>query len=391
MGSRDPSGGAASSRARGPNPAQIVAFRQRHGKVMVMNYRLPALLATVSLALVPSAAHATGTHLIVAGETLSGIAAANGLSAQALAAANGLSPSAFVVSGRTLTIPAPGATANVPAPLNGYRVRTGDTLGGIAAEHGVTLAQLAAANGLAPHGVLVVGTSLRLPSGAGAPVAAVSPGAPQTSATGLRLVNPGETLWGIALANGITPAALAAANGLSVQAHVIAGTRLKIPARGAAVAAPVTTTSPTSTAQPATQRTGAVGPAGRLTAAQIGSIAAQHGAPASLATAIAWQESGFNNAMVSPANARGIMQVMPSAWDYVQNELGAGPLDPASPTDNVRAGSLLLRQLLRETGDPATAVAAYYQGLTSVRRIGMLPETKQYVANVLSLQSRFGG
>src|SRR3712207_7957109 len=50
---------------------------------------------------------------------------------------------------------------------------------------------------------------------------------------------------------------------------------------------------------------------GRLTAGQIGSIAAQHGAPGSLATAIAWQESGFNNGMLSSANARGIMQVLP--------------------------------------------------------------------------------
>ncbi|MCZ4491615.1 MAG: LysM peptidoglycan-binding protein, partial [Conexibacter sp.] len=120
-------------------------------------------------------------------------------------------------------------------------------------------------------------------------------------------------------------------------------------------------------------------------------IAGQNGAPASLATAIAWQESGFNNNMVSVANARGIMQVIPSSWDYVQNNLGAGRLDPASPSDNVRAGSILLAHLLRNTGDPATAVAAYYQGLGSVRRIGMLPETRQYVANVMALRSRFGG
>ncbi len=75
----------------------------------------------------------------------------------------------------------------------------------------------------------------------------------------------------------------------------------------------------------------------------------------------------------------------------MQLPLGAGRLDPASPSDNVRAGSVLLAHLLRETGDPATAAAAYYQGLGSVRRIGMLPETRRYVANVLALRSRFGG
>jgi len=35
--------------------------------------------------------------------------------------------------------------------------------------------------------------------------------------------------------------------------------------------------------------------------------------------------------------------------------------------------------------------AAYYQGLASVRRIGMLPETRRYVANVMALRARFGG
>jgi soluble lytic murein transglycosylase-like protein len=185
----------------------------------------------------------------------------------------------------------------------------------------------------------------------------------------------------VAQANGVTPAALAAANGIAPDAHIIAGTHLRIPAGVTAVSAPVTSSG----------AGGPVATGGRLSAAQIASIAAQHGAPASLATAIAWQESGFNNNMVSVANARGIMQVMPSTWDYVQRSLASGPLDPSSPTDNVRAGSLLLGQLLRDTGDPATAVAAYYQGLGSVRRIGMLPETRQYVANVLALRSRFGG
>ena len=65
---------------------------------------------------------------------------------------------------------------------------------------------------------------------------------------------------------------------------------------------------------------------------------------------------------------------------------------PSSPTDNVKAGSLYLAHLLRETGgDPTMAAAAYYQGLSSVRRIGMLPETQRYVANVMALRSRFGG
>lgn len=357
--------------------------------VVGMSLRLSALAAVLSAVLLPAATAAppaaAATHLVAAGETLSGIAAANGLSPAAVAAANGLSPDAHVIAGTSLEIPAPGtapaaATAE-PAPLGGYRVRLGDTLSAIAAEHGVSVDALAGANGLDPSAPLPVGTSLRLPA-----EGTTSTGAPATSSTGQRLVNPGETLWSIAMANGITPAALAAANGLDPEAHIIAGTHLTIPAAGSSG---VSSAVEGSTALPTGSAPTATG--GSLDGATIGQIAASNGAPSSLAQAIAWQESGFNNDMVSVANARGIMQVMPATWDYVQHNLTSTPLDPNSPADNVRAGSLLLGQLLRETGDPATAVAAYYQGLGSVREIGMLPATRQYVANVLALQQRFGG
>jgi N-acetylmuramoyl-L-alanine amidase len=356
-----------------------------------MSFRLPLLAAILTLTAAP-AAQAHVSHLVVQGETLSGIAAANGLTTQALASANGLSPQAFVISGRTLSIPprgiapvAPtgstGEPATAPAPLNGYRVRLGDSLSKIAAEHGVSLSRLAAENGLNADGLLVAGTSLRLPGGGAITSAAPTTTATTSNGSGGHHVVPGETLTGIAAANGVTPAALAAANGLSPNSFVIAGTTLRIPAGAPAASVPATT--------PAV--TGPVATGARMTAQQIGSIAGANGAPASLATAIAWQESGFNNNMVSVANARGIMQVIPSTWDYVQRNLSGTRLDPASAADNVRAGSLLLARLLRDTGDPATAVAAYYQGLGSVRRIGMLPETRQYVANVLALRSRFGG
>jgi LysM repeat protein len=359
---------------------------------MDMLFRLPVLAAVVTLLSLPTVASAGVSHLVVPGETLSGIAAANGLSPAQLAGANGLPADAFVIAGRSLTIPPRGATtptttsaAATPAPFGGYRVRLGDSLSAIAAEHGVSLTQLAAVNGLSASGTLIAGTSLRLPSGVTSTQSASAP-ASTTAASGAHPVIPGDTLTGIAAKHGITPAALAAANGLAPNAFVIAGTNLKIPA-----AAPATGTTATAAANvPATGA--ATGAPGRLTAAQIGSIAAANGAPASLASAIAWQESGFNNAMVSVANARGIMQVMPNTWSYVQNELGAGRLDPNSAADNVRAGSVLLARLLRDTGgDQATAIAAYYQGLGSVGRIGMLPETRRYVANVLALRSRFGG
>jgi len=76
--------------------------------------------------------------------------------------------------------------------------------------------------------------------------------------------------------------------------------------------------------------------------------------------------------------------------------LGAGeprlrPLSATSADDNVRAGSLYLARLLRDTGgDVRLAAAAYYQGLWSVRNRGMFDDTRRYVDNVLALRARFG-
>jgi hypothetical protein len=76
----------------------------------------------------------------------------------------------------------------------------------------------------------------------------------------------------------------------------------------------------------------------------------------------------------------------------VNGSLSSGPLDPNSALDNVRAGVLYLGQLLRDTGwDVRKTIASYYQGLGSVRSVGVLPETERYVEDVLALQPRFGG
>jgi N-acetylmuramoyl-L-alanine amidase len=348
-------------------------------------------------ALLPAAPALAAGHLVVPGETLSGIAANNGLSTSALAAANGLSTEHHVVAGTTLTIPATGTTptaagassaSTATSTAGGLSVNWGDTLSAIAARNGVSVARLAAANGLDPARPLLAGTHLRLPAAGGAGSTA-APAATTTTAPaplGGYKVRVGDTLSDLAARSRIPMAQMAFMNGLDPKKPLLAGTVIKLP-----------TGSPVTSAQPVPQRT--IVPDAppdptptRLSASQIGSIAAQHGAPSSLATAIAWQESGFNNGMLSGANARGVMQVLPGTWQWVQANLSRTKLNPDSAEDNVRAGSLYLADLLRQTnGDPAMAAAAYYQGLGSVRRIGMLPETRRYVANVLALRSRFGG
>ena len=305
----------------------------------------------------------------------------------------------LVLSLFVLALAAP-ARASVP-----HVVAPGETLWSIASAHNFTTRALAAANGLSETSSVVLGTTIRIPTvaeasaamqaagitpapGAGATTpAATSSAAPE--AMGAYTVQPGDTLTGLAARSGVAVGQIAFMNGLANDAQLLAGTVLKLPT-GAPGTATQGTTAPVQAA--AAPNAPPYPTPVRVSAAEIAQIAAENGVPASLASAIAWQESGFNNAMVSAANARGVMQVMPGTWAWIRDNLASGPLDPSSAHDNVRAGVLFLGSLLRDTGgDPAKAVAGYYQGLGSVRTRGMLPETEQYVNNVLALRGRFGG
>jgi soluble lytic murein transglycosylase-like protein len=280
------------------------------------------------------------------------------------------------------------ASAGVP-----HVVQPGESLWSIAAANNFTTRSLAAANGLSETSPVVLGSTIQIPSiaeGAAAlqkagivPAPASAPAAAPKPMGGY-IVRPGDTLSALAARSGVSVQQMAFMNGLQPDAMLIAGSPVKLP-----TGAPVATTAAAPTV--VTQASPAPTP-GRVSAADIATVAGRNGVPSPLASAIAWQESGFNNAMVSSANARGVMQVMPGTWQWVQKNLALRQLDPANPIDNVGAGVLYLGNLLKQTGgDPGMAAAGYYQGLASVRRIGMLPETRRYVDNVLALRGRFGG
>jgi N-acetylmuramoyl-L-alanine amidase len=258
-----------------------------------------------------------------------------------------------------------------------HTVEPGETLWSIATANGLTPADVAAANGLSPEARVIAGTEISIPTGSAQ--AGTAPGP-----AGAYVVQLGDTLTGIAARGRVSVQAVAAMNGIDPDAPLLAGTALKLPTGAAPQPA---TRGPTVVSNAAPHPTDE-----RVDAATIGQVAAVHGVPASLAAAIAWQESGFDNSVVSDSNARGVMQIVPGTWSWVNSNLAGPPLDPSSATDNVTAGVLYLGQLLRDTGgDAARAVAAYYQGLGSVRQIGMLPETRRYVDDVLALRARFGG
>jgi soluble lytic murein transglycosylase-like protein len=267
-------------------------------------------------------------------------------------------------------------------------VRPGETLWSIAAANNLTTRTVAAYNGLSEDHHVVLGSTIRVPTvaegqaalaGTGAAPAATTSSATSTASgapapQGAYIVRWGDTLSSLAAGAGVSLSDMAAMNGLDPDGVLLAGTVLKLPA-----GAP----PPARSAEPT--------PA-RLSAGDVQTVAAEHGVSPSLAAAIAWQESGFNNGMVSDANARGVMQVMPGTWEWVQSHLATRALDPNSATDNVHAGVLYLKRLLADTGgDENAAIAGYYQGLASVQSRGMFDDTKQYVANVQALRSRFGG
>ena len=391
-------------------------------------------VAAAAMLGIPATASAYFVHVVGAGESLSSIAAQDGISIAALAAANGLSPGTQLLAGSTIQIPpqgtsvvAPSTTAaatsvtssavsdpdgdgdndgsgaSVPASTStsgSYVVQPGDTLSAIAARSGVSVDALAAANGLNPNAFLLTGTVLHL-SGSSGTSGTIVPASLTTSSTGPAsyVVQPGDTLSAIAARSGESVDALAAANGLNPNQFLITGTVLSVPS-GSGTDVSTSSGSSAATSQPvgaSAQGTPTDPPyptPENVSASEVGGIATANGVPASLADAIAWQESGFNNDLVSSADARGVMQILPGTWAWIQHTLDTGgpPLAPASAADNVRGGVLLLHSLLSSTnGDPAMAAAGYYQGLPSVIQNGVYPSTQNYVNDVLSLERQFGG
>jgi soluble lytic murein transglycosylase-like protein len=327
----------------------------------VSQMRLRTAIATTIAAAFAAAAFAAPAgaavaHVVQPGETLWTIAAANNLTTRTVAAYNGLAEDSHVVLGSTIM---------VPTTVEGYAAL--QSAGLVPAEAGTD------AGGSAPAATTETG-------------ATAAPDAP--APLGSYTVRAGDTLGSLASSSGVSVEAMAAMNGLDPAAPLLTGTLLKLPTGAppppqASAPEPAETVVPDAAPAPTAATVGA---------ADVQSVAALHGVSPSLAAAIAWQESGFNNGMVSSANARGVMQVMPGTWSYVQDNLADRPLDPSSATDNVHAGVLYLKRLLNDTGgDEAAAIAGYYQGLSSVRSRGMYDDTRRYVANVQALRARFGG
>jgi N-acetylmuramoyl-L-alanine amidase len=202
-------------------------------------------------------------------------------------------------------------------------------------------------------------------------------------------VEPGDTLSGIALEQGTSVEVLADLNGLDDPDHVVAGSELELPGtqeQGSDEAA-VDEADEAAADEPADEPV--AGGADEV-ATLLEEAATYHGFNPSFVKAVAWQESGWNQDVVSPAGAIGIMQVLPTTGDHVSEQMVGRTLDLHDPVENVAAGVAYLDHLWTRTdGDVEHTLAAYYQGLASVEEHGYFDDTEQYIANVLALRDRF--
>lgn len=185
------------------------------------------------------------------GDTVSGIAARFGLSAQEVLVRNGLGWNTIIHPGQTLhlastpavttarTTTSAGSTSGWGSSSSSYHVKSGDTVSGIASRVGVSTTALLSANKLSQRSVIYPGQTLRVPhgsSGGGSvSTAAASSGSSGSSKSSVK-ISSGDTIGSIAASHHVSVAALLSANGLTYTSTIYAGKTLVIPSSSSAAA-----------------------------------------------------------------------------------------------------------------------------------------------------------
>ncbi len=208
-------------------------MRRSHLGVMLASL-LAALVAWAS------PASAAVSHVVVSGESLSSIAVANGISVSSLASWNGLAEDTLLITGQTLQVPSAtevggtSTTTTTTSSAGGHVVVAGESLSSVAAANGITVSSLASYNGLAEDSMLIVGQTLQVPAATSSTATSTST---TSSSAGGHVVVAGESLSSVAAANGITVSSLASYNGLAEDSMLIVGQTLQVPAATSSTAA----------------------------------------------------------------------------------------------------------------------------------------------------------
>jgi LysM repeat protein len=188
---------------------------------------------------------------------------------------------------------------------------------------------------------------------------------------GIHVVRAGDTLSALAHRYGTTIAKLARLNHLDPSHYLLVGARLRVP-RGH---------HRTAAARRVPARTMSIAAVRTL----LDRWSAHYGVDRQLVRGLAWMESGYNNRAVSKTGARGIMQIEPYTWRFVEDVL-IGHDVRHGPSGNIHVGVAYLHHLLGDFhGNTRKALAGWYQGESAVRAHGMYSETRVFVKTVLAL------
>src|SRR5947209_5680956 len=185
-----------------------------------MRARLLFPLAVLTLLVVPAGACAAVAHVVAPGESLYSVAAADGLTVAQLAAANGLASGSQLIAGRTLQIPPQTGGASHGA-IVGSTVGDGDGDTDDIGSGGTVRAVVTSTVGDGD------GDSDDIGSG-GTTRTVVASATAASTGSGDYVVQPGDTLSAIAVRAGTTVIALAAANGIDLAAPLRAGSVLRL-------------------------------------------------------------------------------------------------------------------------------------------------------------------
>lgn len=177
-----------------------------------------------------TAATTVGTYTVKAGDTLSAIASRYSTSSSTLASLNSLSNPNLIYVGQVLKVSSNASTSSSTSSsanstvttAASYTVKAGDTLSAIAAKYGTTYQALASTNSISNPNDIYVGQVIKVSATATAAAAS------STSSSGSYTVKSGDTLYGIALANGLNWQTLAKQNGISDPNVIFVGQKLSL-------------------------------------------------------------------------------------------------------------------------------------------------------------------
>ncbi|WP_189638404.1 lytic transglycosylase domain-containing protein [Glutamicibacter arilaitensis] len=352
-----------------------------------------------------SSSSGSSSYTVKNGDTLGSIAIKHNMSLSSLLSKNDISASKVIFPGDKIKVSGSSSSGSSSkssqkkpssSASSSYTVKSGDTLSGIASKHGMSLSELLKANDISASKPIFPGSKIKVSGGSSSSSSSSKSTVKPKAKTSTYTVKSGDTLSGIATSHDMKLASLLNLNpDYSASSPLKIGAKLKVSGSSVAPSGQVKKQKIGNTFAGRTYADHVVKdansnkdyldstsvPSRGEMQALIRSTAKSMGVDPALALAHAYQESGFNMRAVSPANAVGAMQVLPSTGDWIASVIGQD-LNVLNPRDNVVAGVAVIAYNLDNTDNLDDAIASYYQGLAGVRNNGMYEDTKHYVASI---------